>query len=75
MPKIETDNLSESMMRHTAVDMEQNAQFLDPESYVYKVRQKYMCRTCILIIYTGLFVSLGFYAGYTTNICDSDGSE
>lgn len=75
MPKVESENLSESMMRHTAVDMEQNNQLLDPESYVYNIRQKYMCRACLLIIYTGIFTSLGFYAGYTTNMCDEDGSS
>tara|TARA_Y100001958_G_scaffold129297_1_gene97830 strand:+ start:6627 stop:6854 length:228 start_codon:yes stop_codon:yes gene_type:complete len=74
MPKVETGNLSERMMRHTAVDMEQNAQLLDPESQVYKVRQKYLCRTCLVLLYTGVIGFLGFYAGYTTKMCDDDGS-
>lgn len=74
MPKVETGNLSESMMRHTAVDMEQNTQLLDPESYVYKVRQKYLCNTCFVLLYTGVIGFLGLYVGYTTNMCDDDGS-
>ena len=73
MPKVETGNLSESMMRHTAVDMEQNAQLLDPESQVYKIRQKYLCKTCLVLLYTGVIGFLGFYAGYTTKMCN-DGS-
>ena len=73
MPKVETGSLSETMMRHTAVDMEQNAQLLDPESRAYKIRQKYLCRTCLVLVYTGVIGFLGFYAGYTTKMCD-DGS-
>lgn len=73
MPKVESGTLSESMMRHTAVDMEQNLKLLDPESQAYKIRQKYMCKTCIIILYTGVIGFLGFYAGYTTNVC-GDGS-
>lgn len=73
MPKVETGNLSESMMRQTAVDM-QNTQLLDPESQAYKVRQKYLCKTCIILLYTGVIGFLGFYAGYTTKVCDDDGS-
>ena len=75
MPKIETGNLSESMMRHTAVDMEQNEQLLDPKSRAYKIRQKYMCKTCMVVLYTGVIGFLGFCAGYTTNMCDEDGSS
>ena len=74
MPKVETGDISESMMRHTAVDMEQNAQLLDPESQAYKIRQKYLCRTCLVLLYTGVIGFLGFYAGYTTKMCDDDGS-
>ena len=73
MPKAES--LSGNMMRHTGVDMEQNAKLLDPESQVYKIRQKYLCRTCIVVLYTGLVGFLGFYAGYTTKVCDNDGSS
>lgn len=73
MPRIE--KTSDNMMRQTAVDMEQNGQLLDPESQVYKIRQKYLCRSCLVIIYTGVFGFLGFYAGYTTKMCDNDGSN
>ena len=73
MPKVESGNLSENMMRQTAVDM-QNTQLLDPESQAYKIRQKYLCKTCILLLYTGVIGFLGFYAGYTTKVCDDDGS-
>ena len=72
MPRIE--KTSDNMMRQTAVDMEQNAQLLDPESQVYKIRQKYLCKAFLLILYTGVFGFLGFYAGYTTKMCDNDGS-
>ena len=73
MPKVESGNLSENMMRQTAVDM-QNTQLLDPESQAYKIRQKYLCKTCILLLYTGVIGFLGFYSGYTTKVCDDDGS-
>lgn len=63
------------MMRHTAVDMEQNELLLDPFTTEYKIRQKYLCKTCLGLLFSGAFFSLGLYVGYTSNNCDNDSSS
>ena len=77
MPKIEKSdmqNRSIGIMRQSAVDLEQNKPFIDHESHVYNIRQKYLCRTCLMVLYTGIIGIIGFYTGYTTKLCDNDGS-
>lgn len=74
MPKIESSNFN-SMMRNTAVDMEQDKQFLDDLNVVNKTKQKILCKSCLILLYTGVFSFLGFYIGYTYNICDNDNSS
>lgn len=78
MPRIEKSdmqNRSTGIMRQSAVDLEQNKPFIDHESHVYNIRQKYLCRTCFGILYTGVFTFLGFYLGYTTKVCDDNDSS
>lgn len=57
-------------MRQTAVDMEQNKELLETTSIQYNIRQKYMCYVCVPALFSGVFLFLGFYLGYTFNDCE-----
>ena len=61
-------------MRQSAVDMEQNQVLLDPTTIQYKIRQKYLCNTCLGILFSGVILSLGFYIGYNVNDCGGSSS-